>query len=81
MIQYISPHPISLRSILMYPPTYVQFFIVVSFLLAFLIQNPVFIPLLFHACYLPCQSYSPLLHQSNYIRQRVQIMKLHDRVV
>jgi hypothetical protein len=34
-MQSIPSHPVSLRSILIFPPTYVLIFLVVSFLLAF----------------------------------------------
>jgi hypothetical protein len=42
----------------------------------FLHQNPVCIPLLYHALYMLCLSDPPWLHFSNYIWRRVQVMKL-----
>jgi hypothetical protein len=39
-------------------------------------QNPICIPLLSHAAYMPCPSHPPWLDLSNYIWRRVQVMKL-----
>jgi hypothetical protein len=46
-----------------------------SFLLVFP-QNPVCIPLLPHACYMPCPSHPPWLDYSNFVWRRVQVVKL-----
>jgi hypothetical protein len=52
---------------------------VVSFFVAFW-QNPICIPLLTHACYMPCSYYPSWLHHSNYTWLRVQVMKLKNGV-
>jgi hypothetical protein len=74
-IQSTPFHPISLRPILIYPPTYVLFFLVVSFLLA----SP---PISYmhssspHSCYMPCPSHPPWLNHSNYIWRRVDVSRI-----
>jgi hypothetical protein len=75
-IQSTPPHPISLRSILilsshrrlrlptgLFPPGFP-----IRTLCAFLFSP--------HACYMPCPSHPNWLDHSNYIWQRVQVMKL-----
>jgi hypothetical protein len=74
-IQFIPSHPISLRYILILITTYVLFFLVVSFLLAFppisnmQSSSP-------SSCYIPFPSHPPWLLDSNYTWRRVQVMKL-----
>jgi hypothetical protein len=74
-IQFISSHPISLRSVLVLLPNYVLAFSVVFFLLAF---PPISYmhSYLTHSCYMLCPSYPPLLDQCNYTLRRVQVMRL-----
>jgi hypothetical protein len=39
-------------------------------------QNPICIPLLPNACYIPCPSHPPWLDHCNHIWRRVQVMKI-----
>jgi hypothetical protein len=75
LVQSIPPHPISLRSILLLSTSYVFVFVVVSFLLAFPSISYMHSYSL-HSCYMPYPSHPPWLEHSNYIWQRVQVMKL-----
>jgi hypothetical protein len=74
-IQSIPPHPTSIRSMLILS-AYLQLGFLSGHFLSGFPTNILYAFLFLHSCYMPCPSHPTWLDYSNYICQRVQVMKL-----
>jgi hypothetical protein len=74
-IQYIPSHPISLRPILILS-THLRLYFPSGLFPSGFSTNILYAFLFSAFCYLPCPSHTLWLDRSNYIRGRVQVMKL-----